>query len=74
MQIITVQNGIILYALTKMRRSRLMENLDNKITPAQTPKNKIDWNKKIKETLTENIVVIIFVARALPVYRLLRCL
>ena len=42
-----------------------MENLDNKITPAQTPKNKIDWNKKIKETLTENIVVIIFVALCL---------
>lgn len=43
-----------------------MENLDNKLTPAQqTPKNKIDWNKKIKETLTENIVVIIFVALCL---------
>ncbi|WP_084502771.1 ABC transporter permease subunit [Proteocatella sphenisci] len=42
-----------------------MENIDNKKTPVEIINNKIDWNKKIKTTLTDNIVVIIFVALCL---------
>jgi simple sugar transport system permease protein len=42
-----------------------MENTDNKKTSVEILKNKIDWNKKIKATLTDNIVVIIFVALCL---------
>ena len=38
-----------------------MEKLDNKNTPMKMTRTKIDWNKKIKTTFTENIVVIIFV-------------
>ncbi|MGB5823806.1 MAG: ABC transporter permease [Proteocatella sp.] len=38
-----------------------MEKLDNKIVPSKMTKTNINWNKKIKSTLTENIVVIIFV-------------
>lgn len=37
-----------------------MENLDKKVRSKMTKAN-INWNKKIKSTLTENVVVIIFV-------------
>lgn len=38
-----------------------MEKLDNKNTPMQFTKTNLDWNKKLKTTFTENIVVLIFV-------------
>ncbi len=38
-----------------------MEKIDNKNTPIKMTKTKLDWNKKIKTTFTENIVVLIFV-------------
>jgi len=38
-----------------------MEKLDYKKIPSKMTKTNINWNKKIKSTLTENVVVIIFV-------------
>lgn len=38
-----------------------MEKLDDKKIPSKMTKTNINWNKKIKSTLTENVVVIIFV-------------
>lgn len=42
-----------------------MEKLNNNITPSKMTKININWNKKIKTALTENVVVIIFVALCL---------